>query len=71
MNCYDAWEESEATTTPDEDLIDKDCQHDLEHGGAALTRGEGRERRWTILSSCVETGDDVLNETYTFACQNE
>jgi hypothetical protein len=70
-NCYDLWEEAEATTAASEDLIDRDCQHDLEHGGAALARGKGSERRWTLLSSCVEPGDDVLNETYTFTCPRE
>lgn len=68
--CSDLWEEVEATTAPQEDLIDKDCDHTLEHGGGTLERDEGPRRRWTILSSCIVTGDDVLNESFYFECPN-
>jgi len=70
-SCGLRWEEAEATTTPTEDLIDTECNHTLEHGGATLERDQSPKRYWTILSSCIVTGDDVLNETYFFECSND
>ena len=66
--CEARWENAEATQTPRIDLINPDCTHQLEYEDSALRRGIGAERIRTILSVCVETGDDVLNENYTFPC---
>ena len=66
--CEARWENAEATQNPGIDLIDKDCPHELEYEDAALRRGVGAERIRTILSVCIETQDDILNEHYTFRC---
>lgn len=66
--CEARWENAEATQNPSIDLIDKDCTHDLEYEDATLQRGRGPERIRTVLSVCVETEDDVLNESYVFKC---
>lgn len=68
QQCEDIWDHAVATSTPDTDMFDQDCGHEIENGGTHLQRGERDKRFIGFLSICVKNGDEVFADNYPFRC---